>query len=225
MLNRRGFCYGAGALATAGALCGPAVAEDAPWIEVTPKAEETQPDLVQAGPLPEKTMGRPGAPVTVVEYASLGCPICRVFHSKAFPRLKADYIDKGKVFYIYREFPIGASAAAAASVARCVPEKDFFRANERLMANQGQWAARDVRPDALYKLVQDTGLSRAAFDTCLANQNISNGIVWVKQQGRRLGVQGTPTFFINGQKVRGVQSYEEMQKLIEPHLKSAAKPA
>lgn len=225
MLNRRSFCYGASALALAGAFGTTAFAEDAPWIEITPKTEEKPPDLLQPGPLPEKTMGRAGAPVTVIEYASLGCPICRVYRSQAFPRLKAQSIDKGKVFYIYREFPIGASAAAAASAARCVPEKDFFRVTDRLLANQGQWAAREIQPDALYKLVQDTGLSRAAFDTCLANQNISDGIVWVKQQGRRLGVQGTPTFFINGQKVRGVQSYEEMQKLIEPHLQSAAKPA
>jgi protein-disulfide isomerase len=72
--------------------------------------------------------------------------------------------------------------------------------------------------------VQETGLSRAAFDSCLANQPINVGIVWSKQRGRKLGVQGTPTSFINGQKVRGLMSLAEMQKLIEPHLASA-KPA
>ena len=182
-------------------------------------------ELMEAGPLGEKTMGRAGAPVTVIEYASLGCPICRVFHKQAFPRFKAGYIDTGKVRYIYREFPIGRASAAAAVAARCVPEKDYFRVNERLMANQGQWTSQEVRPDPIYKLVQDTGLARTTFDSCLANQNITDGLVWVKQRGRKLGVQGTPTFFINGQKVRGVHSYEEMQRLIEPHLTSAAKPA
>jgi protein-disulfide isomerase len=68
-------------------------------------------------------------------------------------------------------------------------------------------------------------LSRAAFDRCMANQKIHDGVVWMKQRGRELGVQGTPTFFINGKKVRGVLSIEEMRKLIDEQLQSAAKPA
>jgi protein-disulfide isomerase len=181
-------------------------------------------DLAEAGPLGDTVLGKPGAPVTVIEYASLGCPICRVFHAQVLPKLKKTYIDTGKVTYIYREFPIGKSSQAAAAVSRCVPAKDYFRISERMMANQGKWAAKEIQADALYKLVQDTGVDRAAFDSCLANQSINDGLVWVKQRGRKLGVQGTPTFFINGQKLRGALSFEEMQKLIEPHLASA-KPA
>jgi protein-disulfide isomerase len=181
-------------------------------------------ELKEAGPLGDTLIGKPGAPVTIIEYASLACPICRVFHGKVFPQLKKTYIDTGKVVFIYREFPIGKSAQAAAVVARCAPPKDYFRISERLLANFGKWAAQEIQADALYKLVQDTGLTRAQFDSCLANQPINEGIVWSKQRGRKLGVQGTPTFFINGQKVRGIMSFEEMQKLIEPHLASA-KPA
>ncbi len=181
-------------------------------------------ELRQAGPLGDTVIGKPGAPVTIIEYVSLACPICRVFHAKVFPRLKKDYIDTGKVVFIYREFPIGKAAQGAAAAARCAPAKDYFRISERMMANQGKWAGREVMPDALYKIVQDTGISRAAFDSCLANQPINDGIVWSKQRGRKLGVQGTPTFFINDRKVRGMLSYEEMQKLIDQHLASA-KPA
>jgi protein-disulfide isomerase len=181
-------------------------------------------DLAEAGPLGDTVLGTPGAPVTIIEYASLACPICRSFHGSVLPKLKKAYIDTGKVLYIYREFPIGKSAQAAAAVSRCVPAKDYFRISERMMANQNKWAAQEIQADALYKLVQDTGLKRDAFDSCLANQSINDGITWSKQRGRKLGVQGTPTFFINGQKLRGALSFEEMQKVIEPHLASA-KPA
>ncbi len=178
-------------------------------------------ELAEPGPLGDTVIGKPGAPVTIIEYASLACPICRVFHAQVLPKIKKAYIDTGKVTYIYREFPIGKSAQAAAVVSRCVPAKDYFRISERMMANQNKWAAQEIQADALYKLVQDTGVTRDAFDSCLANQSINEGIVWVKQRGRKLGVQGTPTFFINGQKLRGALSFEEMQKLIEPHLASA----
>jgi len=181
-------------------------------------------ELAEPGPLGDTVLGKPGAPVTIIEYASLGCPICRSFHAQVLPKLKKAYIDTGKVTYIYREFAIGKSAQAAAVVSRCVPAKDYFRMSERMLANQGKWAAKEIQADALYKLVQDTGLKRDAFDSCLANQSINDGIVWVKQRGRKLGVQGTPTFFINGQKLRGALSFEEMQALIEPYLASA-KPA
>jgi protein-disulfide isomerase len=182
-------------------------------------------ELAEAGPLGDTVIGKQGAPVTIIEYASLGCPICAAFHKEVLPKVKKAYIDSGKVVFIYREFPIGKASQSAAAVARCVPGKDYFRISERLMTNQGKWAGgREADPDTLYKLVQDSGVKRDAFDTCLANQPINDGLMWVKQRGRKLGVQGTPTFFINGQKIRGVLSFEEMQKLIEQHLASA-KPA
>ena len=192
---------------------------------VAPDTPVKPEELAEAGPLGDTVIGKPGAPVTIIEYASLGCPICGAFHKEVFPKLKKTYIDSGKVVFIYREFPIGKPSQAAAAAARCVPAKDYFRVSEKLMANQGKWTGgRDPDADALYKLVQDTGVKRDAFDTCLANQPINDGLMWVKQRGRKLGVQGTPTFFINGQKIRGVLTFEEMQKLIEPHLASA-KPA
>lgn len=182
-------------------------------------------ELRKAGALDDTSLGNPQAPVTVIEYASLGCPICAVFHKKVFPRLKTAYIDTGKVYYIYREFPIGKSSAAAAQAARCVPEKQFFRVTEKFMANRGRWNGREPDPDLIYKIVQDTGLSRAAFDSCMANQKTSEEITSVKQRGREFGIKGTPTFFINGQHIRGAVNFEEMRKLIDKHLTVAANPA
>lgn len=190
-----------------------------------PAVEVNLAELKKPGPLPERALGNPGAPVTIIEYASLGCPLCSAFHKKVFPQFKAAYIDTGKVHYIYREFPIGASSSAAAHAARCVSEDKYFRMNNQFMASRSQWNGRKPNPDHLYKIVQDAGLSRAAFDSCMANQKISEGIDWVKQQGRKFGVKGTPTFFVDSQQIRGAMSFEEMQRVIEEHLNSAAKPA
>jgi protein-disulfide isomerase len=215
---------GAAALALA-ALSGCSGAIGEGLSEASGKGEPTIAELNKPGPLTEKTMGQPGAPVTIIEYASLGCPICAVFHQKVLPQVKKAYIDTGKVHFIYREFPIGKSPEAAAQAARCVADKHYFGVNDKFMASRGQWNGREPNPDLLYKIVQDTGIKRAEFDSCMANQKIKEGIVWVKQRGRELGVKGTPAFFINGQHVRGVMSYEEMRKLIDQHLQSAAKPA
>jgi protein-disulfide isomerase len=182
-------------------------------------------DVKNPGPMGDRAMGKPDAPVTIVEYASLGCPICAVFHAQVFAQVKKAYIDTGKVYFIYREFPIGAASTSAAQAARCVPEKNYFRANDRFMATRGQWNGRTANMDALYKIVQENGVNRAAFDTCMANQKINEEIVAVKQRGRGLGVKGTPTFFVNGQQIRGGMSFEEMRNVIEQHLHGAAKPA
>jgi len=177
--------------------------------------------LMQAGPLGEKTMGKPDAPVVIVEYASLNCPICSAFHRQVFPLLKKTYIDTGKVFLIYREFPIGRSAATAALAARCAPEQHFFRLQEKFLATQAQWVAQEVKHDAIYNVVKDTGMSRAAFDSCIANQEVNNGLIWVKQRGRELGVSGTPYFFINGEPRRGAVSFDELKAIIDPLLAPA----
>jgi protein-disulfide isomerase len=177
-----------------------------------------------AGALKEMALGNPNAPTTMIEYASLGCPICAAWHAKVFTKFKSAYIDTGKVYYIYREFPIGPSPEAAAHAARCVPEALYFKTNEKFMATRGQWNGRTPDNALLYKIVQDTGLTRAAFDSCMANQNIKDEIKLVRQRGREFGVKGTPTFFINGQHVRGFLSFEELQKLIDEQIKLAAKP-
>ena len=180
--------------------------------------------LKQPGPLPEKTMGDPNAPVTVIEYASLTCPYCRKFHADVFPRFKRDFIDTGKVHFIYREFPIGRSAGNAALAARCVPDEHYFDANWKFLATQRQWVSQEVRPNAIYKIVQEFGLSRAEFDSCLQNQTIIEGLKQVKQRGRGLGVTGTPTVFVGTNKRRGGVSYDDLVELIEAASRDAAAP-
>jgi protein-disulfide isomerase len=178
-------------------------------------------DLSTPGPLGDLTMGSETAPVTIIEYASMTCPHCAAFATETFPKLKTAYIDTGKVRFIFREFPIGKSAAAAAIAVRCAPEKAFFKLNDKLFASQPQWVSQEVKSDEIYKIVQSAGLKRDKYDSCFANQHINDALFEVKQRGRALGVSGTPTFFVNGQRAGGALTFEEMSKLVEAALHPA----
>lgn len=175
-----------------------------------------QAKLAEPGPLGEIAFGRADAPVTVIEYASLTCPYCRQFHLTTYPRFKRDYIDTGKVRYVIREFPIGRTAGTAAIVTRCAPEKQYMTFFGSFLTQQAAWTSQEVRPDAIYKVIASTGMTRETFDKCLANQKIEEGLKLVKEQGRALGVVGTPTFFVNGKKASGALTFEQIKAMIEP---------
>jgi len=172
--------------------------------------------MLEPGPLGEREYGNPNAPVTIIEYVSLTCPHCRNYHAKVFPQVKRQYVDTGKVRYIFREFPIGRSAGTAAIVTRCVPKNKHLYMTEAFLARQGEWVSQEVRPDAIYKVAKSSGISRAEFDKCLTNQGIIDGLNEVKQRGRKYGVIGTPSLFINGQKLQGEVTFEEVKALIQP---------
>ena len=181
----------------------------------TPEAAPLKDRLLEPGPLGEREYGNRNAPVTIIEYVSLTCPYCRAYHAKVFPRVKRTYVDTGRVRYIIREFAIGQSAGAAAIITRCAPKSKFLPLTEAYLSRQREWVSQEVRPDALYKIAKTSGMSRAQFDKCLSNQSIIDGLTEVKQRGRKYGVVGTPTFFINGQKLQGEVTFEEMKALIE----------
>jgi protein-disulfide isomerase len=200
----------AAAIALAG--FGPAPETPATPLKVDPP---TQAELLRAGPLGDRAIGSPNAPVTVIEYASLTCPHCRKYHAEVFPKVKSAYIDTGKVRYIVREFPIGRTAGAAAIINRCAPAEKYFFLLDAFLARQPEWVAQEVRRDALYGVAKSSRMSRETFDKCLSNQTIIEGLTEVKQRGRQFGVFGTPTFFVNGKKAQGAISFDEMKALIE----------
>lgn len=169
---------------------------------------------MKPGPLGEKILGSPTAPATIIEYASLTCPFCHQFHLKTYPRIKKELIDTGKVRYIIREYPIGRSAGTAAIITRCAPEKDYFVLYDKYLIQQKKWVSQNVRPDAIYKVAAQTGMTRKAFDACLSNKEIEEGLRAVKMRGRAFGVSGTPTFFINGKKARGALTYDQIKEML-----------
>jgi protein-disulfide isomerase len=180
-------------------------------LNVPPAAE-----LMQPGPLGERALGNPNAPVTVIEYASLTCPHCAHFQREVFPRVKKDYIDTGKIRFIVREFPIGHTSGAAAIINRCAPANKYFPLFNAFLLRQPEWVSQEVRPDAIYAVAKSSGMTRQEFDNCLANQTIIDGLTEVKQRGRKFGVIGTPTFFANGRKAQGTITFEEFKALVEP---------
>jgi protein-disulfide isomerase len=194
--------------------CGGAVTTDAgadKKLNVPPTAE-----LMQDGPLGERALGNPNAPVTVIEYASLTCPHCAHFQRDVFPRVKKAYIDTGKIRFIVREFPIGHTSGTAAIINRCAPANKYFSLLNAFLLRQPEWVSQEVRPDAIYAVAKSSGMTRQEFDNCLANQTIIDGLTEVKQRGRKFGVIGTPTFFANGRKAQGTITFEEFKALVEP---------
>lgn len=216
LLDRRVFVGGILA-AGAGSLVGCAGGGGRPSAQVALLNSDGTPnlaELMKPGPLGEKALGSPSAPATIIEYASLTCPYCYKFHLTTFQRVKKELIDTGKVRFIVREFPIGRSAGTAAIITRCAPEKDYFVLFDKFLRQRTSWTSQNVRPDAIYKVAAQTGMSRATFDACLANKEIEEGLRAVKQRGREFGVAGTPTFFINGKKATGVLTFDQITAMI-----------
>jgi len=186
------------------------------------RAEAAEPDpaeLAKAGPDGDVVLGSEKAPVTIVEYASMTCPHCAHFSETTFPELQKRYIDTGKVRFIFREFPLDALAAAGFMLARCGGKEKFMPIVETLFAKQHEWMVeKPIEP--LREIAKQFGFTHQSFDECLANQKVLDGIQNVRDRAaEKLGVNSTPTFFINGKKFNGDQSIEAMTKEIDPYLK------
>lgn len=165
-------------------------------------------------------MGSDKAPVTIIEYASLTCPHCAHFAEDTFPKLRKEYIDTGKVRYIFREFPFDPVAAGAFMLARCAPKSEYFTVIDLLFRTQKQWAVQKPLPPLL-SVARQAGFTEESFKACLADQKILDGIEWVRDRAvKRFKVDATPTFFINGQKLVGDMSIEQLDKAIQPYLES-----
>ncbi len=174
--------------------------------------------LGAAAPAPvtpaDMALGRAGAPVTVIEYGSLTCPHCAAFDQTLFPRLKAEYIDSGKIRYVFRDFPRDRVDLQAFQLAHCEHGRAFWPLIELLFQNQASWTkARDVHA-ALLPLAQQAGLSAASSRACLADQSLATTSAASADAGSKAGVDTTPSFFVNGQKI-ALWSYEDWQKVLK----------
>jgi protein-disulfide isomerase len=188
-----------------------------PAVAQAPSSEE----LMKAGPLPDMSQGSVEAPVTIIEYASMTCSHCADFAVTTYPELKKRYIDTGKVRYILREFPLDPVAAAGFMLARCAGDGKYFDVVDLLFHQQASWAFTKNPLQGLSGVAKQAGIGQQAFEQCLANQKLLDGIDWVRSRGaEKFGVNSTPTFFINGKIQRGALPIDELAKLIDPYLKS-----
>ncbi len=167
----------------------------------------------------EKVMGRDDAPVTMIEYSSLACPHCAAFHRDSLPRIKEAYIDTGKVRLIYRDFPLGGLALAAAMVARCGGSAKFFGFIEVLFRSQAQWSRSDDPTRELARVARFAGISQKDFDACLVNEALMTDIrERAADAQQKFGIESTPTFIIEGEKVVGARPFEDFRDVIEKAL-------
>jgi protein-disulfide isomerase len=185
-------------------------------------ADTPEPDLAELakpGPDGDIVLGSEKAPVTIIEYASMTCPHCAHFSTETFPELQKRYIDTGKVRFIFREFPLDALAAAGFMLARCAGKDKFMPIVETLFAKQQEWIVqKPVAP--LMEIAKQFGFTQQTFDQCLANQQVLDSIQAVRDRAAtKLGVNSTPTFFVNGKKLAGDQSIDALSKVIDPYLK------
>ncbi len=185
-------------------------------------ANPTIADIMQTSGLPEMSLGRADAPVTIVQYASLTCPHCRHFHATTFPELKRIYIDTGMVRYILREFPIGKQSGNATIALRCAAPDKYVTLYGKFMEQQASWVSQEVRLEPIFAVAQQVGLTRPEFDACLQNQTLVSQLKAVKERGRMLGIIGTPNFFVQGKLVKSVLTMSEIEAMVDPILAGGA---
>ncbi|TBW34994.1 DsbA family protein [Siculibacillus lacustris] len=177
-------------------------------------------ELLKAGPLPEMVLGSADAPVTVVEYASMTCGHCAHFAETVFPTLKSKYIDTGKVRFVFREFPLDPIAAAVSMLVRCSPPDKFFDVLDVYFAKQREWIDPKAPVDALSRFSKQFGFTDSTFRACLGDQKTLDGLNQTRTRGADVfGIDGTPTFFVNGRKIVGISTVEELDKALAPVLK------
>jgi protein-disulfide isomerase len=163
-----------------------------------------------------------GSPtVTVIEYGDFECPICGFFEQQTFPAIKANYIDTGKVRWVYRHFPLREKhphAEAAAEASECAAAQDrFWDYHDLLLRNQLALGDDDLRGYAA-----QLGLDTAAFDTCLTSGAEAARVEEDVQSANTLAVSHTPTFFIGQQQVIGLLTVEEFSQLLDAALAANA---
>ncbi len=160
--------------------------------------------VVDNGVVPgDKTLGSPKAPITLIEYAAPMCPHCAHFNADVVPQLISQYVNTGKVYYVFRVFPIGAADVPAEELARCQPADNYFQFIDLLFRNQAKWDPENGVTDvhgALVALGRIAGMSPEQVDACMNNQDEQKRIMAVAQDAStRYGVTGTPTLVINGE--------------------------
>ena len=164
----------------------------------------------------EMTMGPDTAKVTVIEYASATCPHCAAFYNETFLTLKKEYIDTGKIKFVFREFPHQDAALAAFMLARCAPKEKYFPLIDIFFATQPEWTQNPLA--GLNKIAQQAGFTQADFDACMKNETVAKEILAVRSKAEGFGVTGIPTFFVNGERFEGETTIEAFRAKIDPLL-------
>ncbi len=179
--------------------------------------------LAAASPLGDRVLGKPDAPVVLIEYASATCPHCAEFHQTVLPQIKTEYIDTGKVKYILREFPLDPLALAVFMLTRCLPEDKFFATTDLLFRRQKLWAKAENPAVEITKIMSMAGMNKERFEACLNNTDMAKSMSdFTKKSAADFGIKGTPALFVNGAFVDGHKDMSDVKVALDKAIAESA---
>ena len=179
-------------------------------------------DVTKPVSLPEMALGPANASVTITEYASMTCSHCAAFNANVFPKIKSEYIDTGKVRYVFREFPLDSKAAVASMLARCIAKDDagkYFAVIDMMFKKLDEWSLPADPLQGFLRVFATLCMSEESVETCLKDQALFDKLSADENFAHKvLKVNATPTFFINAERIKGAISFEEFDKRIKQLL-------
>ena len=176
-------------------------------------------------------LGDKNAPVVVIEYASISCPHCASFTREALEKLKTDYIDVGKVQFVFRSFPLNQSALTAAMFAECQAQdnkaelpKRYHDTLKALFKTQDSWAFDEKYATKLESIAKLDGMTAERFNSCINDKKLQERMLTERMEvAKVLQIRSTPSFFVNGEISEGYVDYATIKKLIEKKLSELQK--
>ena len=169
----------------------------------------------------ERILGNKGAPLEIIEYASLTCPHCADFYNGPLEILKKEFIDTGKAKLIYRDFPTDQLALAASMIARCAAKERYFGIIKLMYKTQADWRSAKTPIDALSSIGRLAGMSKATIEACIKSQDAYDIVMKLRNEGsKKFEIDSTPTLIVNGKKLKSGLSVDEYRNEFNAALKN-----
>ena len=166
-------------------------------------------------------IGDKNAPVTIIEYASMSCSHCANFHVNKLDTIKKEYIDTGKVQYVFRDFPFNFPALLGSMIMHCTPNDVRYEYMNALYKLRKSWVLREnaKSKEELYKIMQSGGMTKEEFEACISNTELENKILQgIIDAQKEFNISTTPSFIINGNLIQGDKSLKEFRQIIDKIL-------
>ncbi len=166
-------------------------------------------------------IGDVNAPITIIEYASMSCSHCANFHVNKLDTIKKEYIDTGKVRYVFRDFPFNFPALLGSMIMHCTPNDVRYEYMNALYKLRKSWVLREnaKSKEELYKIMQSGGMTKEEFEACISNTELENKILQgIIDAQKEFNISTTPSFIINGNIVQGDKSLKEFRQIIDKIL-------
>ena len=166
-------------------------------------------------------IGEENAPITIIEYASLSCGHCADFHTNTLNDIKKEYVDKGLVKFVFRDFPFNYPALLGSMVIRCIPGDVRYDYMNALFQLQPNWVKKEnaKTTQELFKIMQSGGMTKEEFDNCITNIDLENEILeGVMGAQNEFNIKSTPSFIINGTLIEGNKPIKEFRQIIDKIL-------